>query len=242
MNPISPISKVTGAITHPLRTATSVAGGAIGVAAAGVRTATRIAGRVVQDGDAPEAADVTAESSPESSPDTTPQASSGTSPTLAVKDRSADTVTDHDAGAGADEPPAAKKAAPKKAAPKKAAPKKAAPKKAAAEKAATRKSPAKKTTAKKTTAKKTTAKKAPSAQAATAGPALAPDALAATDQPDDGDTSHVETEAEVVYSSATDTDSGPGETLTEPLIDPELAAALRSEVEASGSDPDTTNG
>jgi hypothetical protein len=68
---VNPISKATSAILHPRRTATTVAGQAFGVAAAGVRTTMRIIDRaagVGREDDAP-AAPATAASSAQVRPD-----------------------------------------------------------------------------------------------------------------------------------------------------------------------------
>jgi hypothetical protein len=47
---MNPISKVTNAITHPVQTATTVAGQALGVAASGVRTTMRLIDRAAGQG------------------------------------------------------------------------------------------------------------------------------------------------------------------------------------------------
>lgn len=47
---MNPISKVTNAISHPVQTATSVAGQALGVAASGVRTTMRLIDRAAGQG------------------------------------------------------------------------------------------------------------------------------------------------------------------------------------------------
>ena len=252
---VNPISKVTGAITHPVRTATNVAGGAMGVAAAGVRTATRIVGRAAGQGEErseQSSAPAGSRLEPPSSADhdgadstTAPTVS----PTLAVKDAPARAKKAPGENAAAKKAPA-KTAPAKRTAAKKAPAEKAPAEKAAAEKAAAKKASAKKSPARKAPAKRTTAKKAPSARAATAGPALSTDELAAVDPAAgpapaldaDPQTSHVETETEVVYSSETGSGTGGGsdDTLSEPLLDPAVAETLRTEVEqATGAaDPD----
>ena len=64
---MNPISKVTNAITHPVQTATTVAGQALGVAASGVRTTMRLIDRAAGQGGtttAPEPPDPAPEAAP----------------------------------------------------------------------------------------------------------------------------------------------------------------------------------
>jgi hypothetical protein len=64
---MNPISKVTSAITHPVQTATTVAGQALGVAASGVRTTMRLIDRAAGQGGtttAPEPPDPAPEAAP----------------------------------------------------------------------------------------------------------------------------------------------------------------------------------
>jgi hypothetical protein len=123
------ISKAASAIIHPVRTATSVAGQTMGVAAAGARTTMRIIDRAAGQvrGDSP---DVWSTTDPAETPDATqgaPETSGAPAATL---------VEPAARKAPAKKAPARKTSA-KKATAKKAAPKKAAPKKAPSARAAT---------------------------------------------------------------------------------------------------------
>jgi hypothetical protein len=90
------------------------------------------------------------------------------------------------------------------------------------------KAPARKTPAKKAPARKAPAKKAPSAKAATAGPALAAAAKEAGEDPS------LATPVDDTWAVDADLDS------SEPLLDPSVAKAVRSESEvmSRAADPD----
>jgi hypothetical protein len=121
------ISKATSAIIHPVRTATSVAGQTMGVAAAGARTTMRIIDRAAGQVRGGDSSDVWSTTDPADASDATrggPEASSAPAATLVE--------------------PAARKAPAKKASAKKAQSKKAPAKKAAAKKAPARKATVKK--------------------------------------------------------------------------------------------------
>jgi hypothetical protein len=116
------ISKATSAIIHPVRTATSVAGQTMGVAAAGARTTMRIidraAGQVRGDG-----SDVWSSTDPADTPDATQGPETGPAPAATLVE------------------PEARKAPAKKAQARKAQARKAPAKKAPARKATAKKAP-----------------------------------------------------------------------------------------------------
>jgi hypothetical protein len=118
------ISKATSAIIHPVRTATSVAGQTMGVAAAGARTTMRIIDRAAGQVRGGDSSDVWSTTDAADAPDATqggPEASAAPAATLVE--------------------PAARKAPAKKASAKKAQSKKAPAKKAPARKATAKKAP-----------------------------------------------------------------------------------------------------
>ncbi|WP_210650542.1 hypothetical protein [Nocardioides sp. SYSU D00065] len=208
---MNPIRTVTGAISHPVRTAGAVAGATIGAsvgaASAGLRTTARVVGWAVE-------------------------RTTGAGPDPVASPFTGDEQAAPAAAEPAAETPA--EAPVKKTAAKKTAAKKAPAKKAAAESPA-KKAAAKKTAAKKAAAKKT-ARKAPSEKAAVLAPALG---LSEDEVEDDLRTpSGIPAAGDAVNPDTTDTDLH--QVGTEPLVDPSTVKAVASESEMLGraADPD----